>query len=422
MMNAREAAARSVAKVIVKRQSLDRLVPATKEQTRAADRALYQALTYGTLREYGALRAIRDSLLDKPLQADAVMAGIILNLGIYQLLRLSLGDHGVIDETVELSAVFNCPSLRGLINAILRRVQRSRPSLLAQLNRERRLNLPPWLLAAHRERAEALAHTFSAAPPMTLRVRAPHPLGEWMAGFSGTARANPLHPQAVTVTPACSVERLPGFAEGLVSVQDAAAQWAATLLAPENGERILDACAAPGGKTGHLLELAPEAKLLALDHRAERLEKVTANLKRLHLEANCLVADASQTDTWWDGQPFDAILLDLPCSGSGILRRHPDIAWLRTPADLRQLPKTQFRLLTKLWPTLAPGGRLLYATCSILPRENQQLIEQFLSAQRDARLLPITTAFGEDSGHGTIHYPDADGDGFFYALIGKTAP
>lgn len=420
MINARIAAARTVEQVIVKKQSLDRLLPETREQVRPADRALYQALTYGTLREYGALRALRDSLLDTPLRADSAIVGIILNLGIYQLLRMSLGDHGVINETVNLSEPLNCPSVRGLINAVLRRVQRARRPLVAQLNQEKRLNLPQWLLAVHRGRADALADTFSAPPPMTLRVRAPETPNEWIAGFTGSARVNPLHPQAVTLTPACPVEALPGFAEGQVSVQDASAQWAATLLAPKNGERILDACAAPGGKTCHLLEYAPEAHLLALDHCAVRLEKVRANLERLRLTAHCRVADAMQVESWWDGQPFDVILLDAPCSGSGILHRHPDISWRRTPDDFRRLVKTQFDLLSRLWPTLAAGGRLLYATCSILPRENQHVIERFLRGRCDARLLPITIPSGEENGCGVTHYPDKDGDGFFYALIEKT--
>lgn len=420
MMNAREAAARTVAKVIVNQHSLDRLLPAIREHTRATDRALYQALTYGTLREYGALSALRDSLLDAPLRANGVMAGIILNLGIYQLLRMSLGDHGVVNETVGLSDPLHFPSLRGLINAVLRRVQRTRPSMRTQLNRENHLNLPPWVLSVHRERAEALAEVFSAPPPMTLRVRAPKTPEKWIADFSGTARANPLHPQAVTLTPACPVDAVPGFGEGLVSVQDAAAQWAATLLAPQNGERILDACAAPGGKTCHLLERAPGAHLLALDRCAARLEKVRANLDRLRLAASCRVADATQVESWWDGQPFAAILLDAPCSGSGILHRHPDIAWRRTPHDLDRLARTQLRLLTGLWPTLAPGGRLLYATCSILPRENEQMIARFLDERRDARLLPIALPCSEDGGCGVTHYPDRNGDGFFYALIGKT--
>lgn len=422
MINARIAAARTVEQVIVKKKSLDRLLPENRERVRPADRALYQALTYGTLREYGALCALRDSLLDAPLRADSAIVGIILNLGIYQLLRMSLGDHGVINETVNLSEPLNCASTRGLINAVLRRVQRARRPLLAELNQEKRLNLPQWLLAVHRERADALADIFSAPPPMTLRVRAPKTPKEWITDFSGSAYINPLHPQAVTLTPACPVEMLPGFGEGQVSVQDAAAQWAATLLAAKNGERILDACAAPGGKTCHLLEHAPEADLLALDRCAVRLEKTRANLERLHLRAHCRVADATQVKNWWDGKAFDAILLDAPCSGSGILHRHPDIAWRRTTNDFRRLAKTQSQLLSKLWPTLAVGGRLLYVTCSILPRENQHVIERFLSAQSDARLLPITIPSAEASGFGVTHYPDREGDGFFYALIEKTPP
>ena len=253
---------------------------------------------------------------------------------------------------------------------------------------------------------------------MSTRHRNAH-RAAWLAAHPD-ARANPLHPQAITLAHGANVQHIPGFNDGAVSVQDAAAQHAATLLAPQNGERILDACAAPGGKTGHLLELAPTANLLALDHDSERLARVKENLDRLGLRATLKTADAADTAAWWDGTPFDAILLDAPCSGSGVLRRHPDIAWLRTAADLKRLAMTQRQLLQRLWPTLKPGGRLLYTTCTILPHENQNNIRAFLAAHTDARLQTLNLPACTDTGYGSLHLPDDDGDGFYYALLHKS--
>lgn len=419
MITAREAATRTIYQVIEEKQSLSQLLPLTKHKVREPDRALYAALVYGVLREYGALSALRDSLLSKPLNPKDIWPAYILNVGIYQLLRMQLGDHGVLNETVNLCKVFRVGQVRGLVNAILRRVQRSREDSLAQLERLKRHNLPDWLLVAHKTRANDLAQAFLQHPPMTLRIRAPETPAQWLEASGLSGESNPLHPQALTLTPPQPVEKLLGFAEGACSVQDAAAQWAATLLAPKNGERLLDACAAPGGKTGHLLELAPEAQLIALDQDSVRLARVEENLARLQLKATCQTANAADTQIWWDKTPFDAILLDAPCSGSGVLRRHPDIGFLRSAKDLQQLPKTQYRLLSKLWATLKPGGRLLYSTCSIMPRENQLLIEQFLLSHTDATLIPSEVPLSDITPFGTLHYPDTYGDGFFYALLRK---
>ncbi|SUO94564.1 16S rRNA (cytosine(967)-C(5))-methyltransferase RsmB [Suttonella ornithocola] len=416
-MNARQAALNTLYAVILEQESLNTLLAPTKAKVRSADRALYQALVYGALREYPALVSLRNRLLKSPLSAEQPQVGILLNLGIYQLLRMDLGDHGVINETVSLAAKNRVGNAKGLINAILRRVQRERENCLEKLNQYRIQNLPIWLASAYKMRANELATANLQQPPLTIRIRDNRE--QWLQQHSELGYPNLLHPQAVTLHHGREVNDIPGFIEGQISVQDAAAQQAASLLAPKNGERILDACAAPGGKTGHLLELAPEAYLTALDNKAERLSRVEENLNRLQLKANLIRADASELKTWWNKQPFDAILLDAPCSGSGILRRHPDIAFLRTAADLKQLPKTQMRLLRQLWQTLKPGGRLLYTTCSILPRENQQLIEQFLLTEPQAQLSPIDVPYSEDTGHGLLRLPDAYGDGFFYALLHK---
>lgn len=416
-MNARHAALHTIADVILEHKSLNNVLEIGKKHVYPADQALYQALVYGTLREYPALAKLRDNLLQEPLNPKQPQVGIILCLGIYQLLRMELGDHGVLNETVNLASSNRAQGAKGLINAILRRVQRERTARTLELDRLRLLNLPSWIASVHKTRVVELATIYQHQAPYTLRIRENR--DTWLAENPSLGTANPLHPQAVTLQTGMDVHHITGFDDGKVSVQDAAAQHAATLLQAENGMRILDACAAPGGKTGHILELAPEAHLIALDHDPQRLNRVQENLDRLKLSATLKACDASDLNAWYDGTPFDRILLDAPCSGSGIIRRHPDIPFLRTPEDLKQLPKTQMRLLKTLWGTLCTGGRLLYTTCSILPRENQQLIEQFLLTEQSAKLIPVTVPSSEDTGYGTLHFPDKDGDGFFYALLEK---
>lgn len=418
MMNARQAALNALLGVLHDKQSLSRIFDPT--QVRDADRALYHTLVYDTLRNYAALSALREQLLTTPLRANAHVPAILLNLGLWQLLRMHLGDHGVIHETVALAERNGSARSKGLINAILRRVQRERAHWQAELDQRMVENLPHWLRQHYPDAQAELAHVASLAPPFTLRLHPSLARDAWLAE-QAEAYANPLAPQAVTFTKTQNVHTLAGFAEGLVSVQDAAAQQAALLLAPRDHERLLDACAAPGGKTGHLLELAPQADLWALDHDAARVPRIHDTLQRLQQRATVKTADAARLDDWYDGQPFDAVLLDAPCSGSGVLRRHPDIAFLREARDLLRLPHTQQALLKTLWRTVKPGGRLLYTTCSILPAENQHNIRAFLATHADARLLPIAPPNARDTGFGHLHLPDAHGDGFFYALLGKSA-
>lgn len=418
MMNARQAALNALHGVICEQQSLSRIFDPA--QVREADRALYHTLVYDTLRNYGALTRVRAQLLTTPLRANARVPAILLNLGIWQLLRMNLGDHGVINETVALAGHNGSARAKSLINAVLRRVQRERARWQAELDRHGGSNLPTWLARHYPAEHDQLARTAALAPPFTLRLNPSLDRSVWMA-HRDDAAANPLAPQAVTLSKALAVHSIAQFADGLLSVQDAAAQQAALLLAPQNHERLLDACAAPGGKTGHLLELAPKAELWALDHDGERITRIHDTLSRLRQRATVKTADAARVADWYDGCPFDAILLDAPCSGSGILRRHPDIAFLRTAQDLQRLPHTQQQLLQALWSVLKPGGRLLYTTCSILPAENQHNIRTFLATRPDARLLPIAPPLSRNTGFGCLHLPDAHGDGFFYALLGKSA-
>lgn len=418
MMNARQAALNTLHSVIYERRSLSQLFDPA--QVREADRGLYHTLVYDTLRNYGALCRVRDQLLATPLRANAQILAILLNMGIWQLLRMNLGDHGVIHETVTLAERNGSARAKGLVNAVLRRVQRERGTWQEQLVQHIDANLPAWLAEHYPQERRELARIASLAPPFTLRLH-PGLVREAWLGQMADAQANPLAPQAVTLAKAVNVQDIPGFADGQVSVQDAAAQQAALLLAPANHERLLDACAAPGGKTGHLLELAPQAQLLALDQDGARVPRIHDTLQRLQQHATVKTADAANLSEWYDGSPFDAVLLDAPCSGSGVLRRHPDIAFLREERDLRRLPHTQRHLLNTLWQTLKPGGRLLYTTCSILPAENQDNIRAFLARHSDAHLLPMNLAQVRDTGFGLLHLPDMHGDGFFYALLGKSA-
>lgn len=417
---ARQSALATLYAVIVDKKSLNPLLEKTKSAIRPLDQALYQQLVYGALREHHALSRLRDGLLNTPLSDKQITMGLILNLGIYQLLRLELGDHGIINETVNLCNNNGLQNAKGLCNAILRRIQRERALSQQLLDKYRIYNLPTWLASAYRQELNKLSAKQNLQAPYTLRVRTARQ--NYLKHHPNIATENPLHPQAITLKAPLAIQDIPEFLDGALSVQDASAQWAATLLAPQNGERILDACAAPGGKTGHILELAPNCELLALDKYPERLEKINDNLKRLKLHAKTQSADALDLDSWWDKIPFDRILLDAPCSGSGVLRRHPDIAFLRSQEDLKNYPKTQMQLLKTLWQTLKTNGILLYTTCSILPRENQQLIQQFLHLEPSARLKPLEIPFSQDTGFGTLHLPDDYGDGFFYALLQKTNP
>jgi 16S rRNA (cytosine967-C5)-methyltransferase len=271
---------------------------------------------------------------------------------------------------------------------------------------------------------EAILAANDRRPPMWLRVnRQRYERDAWLALLSDQEPATAeFAPAAVCLSQPVDVDRLPGFREGAVSVQDAGAQLAAQLLAPRGGERILDACAAPGGKTGHLLELAPDAAVTALDDSATRLRRVEENLERLGLAGQCVSGDAGEPADWWDGEPYDAILLDAPCTASGVVRRHPDIKLLRRDADVAKLAREQERLLAALWPLLAPGGRLLYVTCSVFPEEGDEQIVRFLQATPDARGVPPAELgeWGLARSAGRQLLPGATvTDGFYYACLVK---
>ena len=397
------------------------------------DRALAHAMAYGVLRWYWRLDWLLSQLLEAPMKPRDTDIQACLLLGLYQLTEMRIPDHAAVGESVKLAGQLKKPWAKGLINGVLRNFQRRQDELLSDLERDpvARSAHPRWLLQQLQQDWpqdwETIIEANNANPPMTLRVNPAH---YPRAAYQDLLRENGIQSQAashtefgVTLAQPVGVEQLPGFSRGAASVQDAAAQLAAQLLDSQPGERVLDACAAPGGKTAHIGERQPAlGELLALDISEERVQRLNENLDRLGLSASSCVGDATRPDGWWDGQPFDRILLDAPCSASGVIRRHPDIKLLRRTEDLRQLTQTQAQILTALWPLLKPGGMLLYATCSVLPQENSQQLERFLATQTDARLKPIRADWGHEQHAGRQIFPGEDGmDGFFYACIYKAS-
>lgn len=382
-------------------------------------RGALQDLCYGTLRFYGQLNKVLDALLNKPMQD--IQIRYLLLIALYQLQYSKAAQHAVVDFAVTAVRKRN-PAASGLVNAILRNFLRKQSMLITEAARtdEGRYSYPEWWIKEIRrqygEDAEAILLAGNKHPPMTLRVnRKKITTAEYLELLKQNGiQASLIEPNAILLQHAESVDKLPGFWDGLASVQDAGAQYAAGFLDVQDGMRVLDACAAPGGKSAHLLELA-QITLVALDKDAGRLERVRDNIQRLQLNATLLTGDAATPADWWDGQKFQRILADVPCSATGVVRRHPDIKWLRRESDIVSFALQQQQILTTLWPLLENGGKLLYATCSIFGQENQQVIQEFLSYHPDAAQLPLNAA-GMKQGQ---LLPNDQHDGFFYALLQK---
>ena len=396
-----------------------------------------QALSFQVLRLLGSAEAVRSVLAPKtpPPKVDSLLLSALALL--WPMDAPPYADHTVVDQAVS-AATQRVPAAAKFVNAVLRRFLRERDVLVANAQRDPQaaFNHPAWWIdrLEHDWPAQwqAVLRANNEHPPMTLRVRSSaDAYVERLAAAGIHAQAIGRHaPQAVVLARAVPVAALPGFDQGEVSVQDAAAQIAAPLLLQTDvprGARVLDACAAPGGKTAHLLELRPDIDLLALDSDAKRLTRVQDTLTRLHQRATLMAADARDLAAWWDGKPFDAILLDAPCSASGIVRRHPDVRWLRRASDIASLAVLQAEVLDALWTTLKPGGRLVYATCSVFKAEGQQQIDAFLQRQLDAsnvevpgmtgHLLPL--ADNEAGSSAAAGAGPSVFDGFFYALLVK---
>jgi 16S rRNA (cytosine967-C5)-methyltransferase len=404
-------AARSVARVAAGRSLADDPTPR---------RAALLDLTHGTLRRYGRVQAISGYLSRRGEAEPLVQA--LLWCSLYALESGRYADYTVVDQAVRACALLERWNAKGYVNGLLRSYLRQRASIEARLRAEpeARYQHPAWWIdavcAAHPADWEAVLAAGNDHPPMALRVnRRRTTADDYCARLAAAGiAAKPLGDQALLLERPLPVERLPGFAEGEVSVQDAGAQRAACCLDLATGQRVLDACAAPGGKSAHILESADVA-LTALDIDAARCARIVRNLERLGLSANVRAADCTRPEPWWDGVPFERILADVPCSSSGVARRHPDVKWLRRAADVPAFAVHQAVILESLWRVLAPNGKLLYVTCSVFPQENAKLVESFVARAPGARRL----ALGD--GRPAQWLPGPEHDGFYYALIQKQA-
>ena len=430
----RAVAAEIVDAVVTKGRSLDALIQQQEVQLPTGDRPVLRLLCFGALRYHWRLKSWIEGLLDRPLRPRDSVINALLAIGLYQLSDTRIPDHAVVSQTVEAARLLHRPKLAALVNALLRRARRDRIFAAEPSNEEARFNHPTWLIDYLRadwpEDFAAILDANNDRAPMWLRVNArEQSAAQYLdtlrdAGVDGELLA--AAPQAIRLNQALPAEQLPGFDEGKVSVQDAAAQLAAPWLLTGSRGRVLDACAAPGGKSAHLLELGGEQiELTCLDSDPARLASLSGNLERLGLDATRLQGDASTPQEWWDGRAYAAILLDAPCSASGVIRRHPDIKLLRRETDIPALARTQAGLLDSLWPLLAAGGRLLYVTCSVLAAENDAVVRNFLEKTTDAKQNDVL----QDNNIRDLMRPKACGyqvlpgtaglDGFYFACLEK---
>jgi len=432
----RAAAAEIVDDVVNHGRSLDTALASREDRVAADDRGLLRLLSYGVLRNHWRLMSWIDALLDRPLKARDSVINQLLAIGLYQLNDTRIPDHAVVSQTVEAARSLRRPKLAPLVNAILRRARRDRVFDNEPSNEKAAHDHPAWLLDALKadwpDDWRDVVAANNARAPMWLRVNAATgTAAEYRKRLEDEGIDSELlmqAPHAVRLVAPQPVDVLPGFANGQVSVQDAAAQFAAPLVLDGMTGRVLDACAAPGGKSCHLLELGgADIDLTCIDNDKDRLQLVAENLDRLGADATLIAADASNPSEWWDGEPFNAILLDAPCSASGVIRRHPDIKHLRRADDIGELAALQARLLQALWPLLAPGGRLLYVTCSVLAAENDEVVSRFLETTDDAREDDVLQNYNirdlmRDKACGHQVLPGTAGlDGFYYAGLKKVS-
>ncbi|QXH62057.1 16S rRNA (cytosine(967)-C(5))-methyltransferase RsmB [Pseudomonas azerbaijanorientalis] len=432
-MNPRLAAAKALAAVLNGKASLNSSLPTQLDKVEDRDRGFTQDLAFGTARWQPRLSALAAKLLQKPFKAADADVEALLLVGLYQLLYTRVPAHAAIGETVGCADKLKKPWAKALLNAVLRNAQRESETIFAELERDPvvRTAHPRWLQKSLKafwpEQWEAICAANNAHPPMILRVNRRHHSRDAYLGLltdAGIAATPCVYSRdGIVLEAAADVRSLPGFGEGWISVQDEAAQLAADLLDLAPGQRVLDACCAPGGKTCHILEAEPKlAGVVAVDLEAKRLVRVRENLERLKLSAELIAADGRDTQAWWDGKPFQRILLDAPCSATGVIRRHPDIKLTRQPDDIAALALLQGELLDAMWNTLEVGGILLYATCSTLPTENTEVIEAFLARTPGARELDLATAAGIKQPHGRQLLAQEGGhDGFYYAKLIKIA-
>ena len=430
-VNVRQLAAETLEPLLRHQGSLNAVLPEAAARCPERDRGLLRQLCYGTMRDFQQLNIIANKLLKRPFKVADFDIRALLLVGIYQLRSLRVPAHAAINETVEAAHGLKKSWAASLINGVLRRYQRETEAieekvLESELGRQ---NHPEWFIRKVQNNwpdhwQKIIDGNNDSDAPLTLRVNKQQISREdflqALADEEIDATATPLSPQGVTLEEACDVTILPGYDDGWFSVQDEAAQLSAELLDLQPGQRVLDACAAPGGKLCHILEQETELSHVdAVELEKRRTDRVYDNLARLKLEANLYIADASKDD-WWDKHAYDRILLDAPCSATGVIRRHPDIKYLRKGEDIAALADIQLSILQNLWQMLAPGGKLLYATCSIFPQENERLIKRFVTQQNDAEHIPLSADWGVSRPYGRQLFaiPNSH-DGFYYALLTK---
>ncbi len=430
----RAVAAEIVNAVVGNGQSLDAAISANEKRVQPNDRSLLRMLCYGSLRHHWQLRSWIDQLITKPLRNRDQVINALLAVGLYQIVAMRIPDHAVVAETVEAARRLRRPKLAGLVNACLRRFVRDELASNPPADEQAEWNHPQWLIDRIRkdwpEDWQAILAANNERAPMWLRANSSRNTVE---EYAEHLRASGMEADllrgvadALRLREPQAVENLPGFAAGDSSVQDAAAQIAARWLLKNNRGRMLDACAAPGGKSGHLLEVGgDEISLVCLDNDASRVVSIEENLARIGHDATIIASDASKPEQWWDEKPFNGILLDAPCSASGVIRRHPDIKLLRRESDISSLAVLQRELLEALWPLLASGGTLLYATCSVIAAENDEVIGHFLADHGDAienDVLPNNNIrdLMRRKACGYQILPGSAGlDGFYYAALQK---
>ncbi len=430
-MNTRAVAAKIVGTILNRKASLSTLLPKELDRVNQRDRGLLQELCYGTLRWQTRLDFYTQHLLQKPLKSKDTDIQALLLIGLYQINFMRIPDHAAVKETVAATKALNKPWAKGLVNGVLRSFVRQKENIDHQFSRHPLYlsSHPQWLTdLIHQHWPQQAEHIFDANnqnAPMTLRVNqritSQRDYLETLASHNIPAKACHYSAVGIQLDQPIDVGRLPGFYEGHVSVQDEAPQLTTPLLDLKQQQRVLDACAAPGGKTCHILESEPNlASVVAVDLDSQRLNKIEENLQRLKLEATVICHDASILNGWWNGESFDRILLDVPCSATGVIRRHPDIKLLRRATDINQLSTLQMSLLNSLWKTLKCHGILVYATCSILAEENDQVISAFIAATKDAEVEVINADWGLATEFGRQLLPQALGhDGFYCARLRK---
>ncbi|HCH02646.1 MAG TPA: 16S rRNA (cytosine(967)-C(5))-methyltransferase RsmB [Vibrio sp.] len=426
-MNVRAAAAKVLFEVVDQGYSLSSALPIAQQSIRPRDHALLQEMCYGALRYLPRLESIVNELMDKPLKGKQRVFHHLILIGIYQLSFMRIPPHAAVGETVEGAQALKGPRLRGLINAVLRNYQRNQEQLDAHAisHNAGKYAHPSWLLKllqqAYPQQWQEIVEANNSKAPMWLRVnRQHHTRDQYLELLKQDDIEAEIHPQAqdaLRLLSPCDVMTLPGFDLGWVSVQDAAAQLSVDYLTPQDGELILDCCAAPGGKTAHILEHTTNTEVVAIDCDENRLKRVHENLERLQLQAEVICGDARYPEEWWNGEKFDRILLDAPCSATGVIRRHPDIKWLRRGSDIEALAELQSEILDAMWRQLKPNGTLVYATCSITPQENAQQVSAFLTRTSNVELVG-----SERDNPGRQILPGEENmDGFYYAVLRKTA-